>query len=113
MVGRVGIPTAHGAPLDMHDVNSRGEIRDLDGRPGPVGGLLCGRSMRRLDYVKYKRRSATKRPCGGTKRGVPWLASSVPEALLYDRMPPRIELGESVLRGGFLLDDLTRIDRVV
>ena len=35
---RIGISKAHFTPLDVHDVDSRGEIRDLDGRPGPVSG---------------------------------------------------------------------------
>ena len=35
---RIGISKAHFTPLDVHDVDSRGEIRDLDGRPGSVGG---------------------------------------------------------------------------
>jgi hypothetical protein len=34
-LGRIGISKAHFTPLDVHDVYSRGEIRDLDGRPGP------------------------------------------------------------------------------
>ena len=38
--GRIGISKAHFTPLDVHDVYSRGEIRDLDGRPGPVSGGL-------------------------------------------------------------------------
>ena len=36
--GRIGISKAHSTPWDVHDVYSRGEIRDLDGRPGPVSG---------------------------------------------------------------------------
>jgi hypothetical protein len=37
---RIGSSKAHFLPFDVHDVDSRGEIRDLDGRPGPVSGSL-------------------------------------------------------------------------
>ena len=38
-IRRIGISKAHFTPLDVHDVDSRGEIRDLDGRPGPVSEM--------------------------------------------------------------------------
>ena len=53
----MGISKAHFTPLDVHDVYSRGEIRDLDGRPGSVGG-----------YSNWPGRSGTLLP-----KGVPYL----------------------------------------
>ena len=38
--GRIGISKAHFRPLDLHDVDSRGGIRDFDGRPGSAGGIF-------------------------------------------------------------------------
>ena len=36
---RTGSSKALFTTLDVHDVDSRGDIRDLDGRPGSVGGF--------------------------------------------------------------------------
>jgi len=41
LLERIGSSKALFTPLDVHDVYSRGEIRDLDGRPGPVSGRIA------------------------------------------------------------------------
>jgi hypothetical protein len=40
VIQRIGSSKALFTPLGVHDVYSRGEIRDLDGKPGPVSGFI-------------------------------------------------------------------------